>query len=124
MMVGDGGRLVGASARGVYIRTAGLFCGRRPKGKVQRPADDDQRGRCNGLRTTTKGEGATACCRGDHVSHLSRNRILNQKQKQIMPLYLNQSRLISVVEVRNSLAVTPPLGSRALRPDSMAFSYT
>jgi hypothetical protein len=48
-------------------------------------ADDIQRGRCNGLRTTTKGEGATACYRGDHVSHLSRNRILIQKQKQIMP---------------------------------------
>jgi hypothetical protein len=41
-----------------------------------------------------------------------------------MAVYLNQSQLISVVEVRNSLAVTPPLGSRALRPDSMAFSYT
>jgi len=49
VMVGDGGRLVGASARGVYFRTAGLFCGRhpegggatacgrRPKGRVQRP---------------------------------------------------------------------------------------
>jgi len=46
---GDGGRLVGESARGVYFRTAGLFCGRRPEGKVQRPADDDQRGGCNGL---------------------------------------------------------------------------
>jgi hypothetical protein len=44
-------------------------------------ADDVQRGRCNGLRTTTKGEGATACYRGDHVSHLSRNRIFIQKQK-------------------------------------------
>ncbi len=49
MMVGDGGRLVGASARGVYFRTAGLFCGRHPEGEVQRPADDDQRGGCNGL---------------------------------------------------------------------------
>ncbi|CAN5963865.1 unnamed protein product [Sphagnum jensenii] len=46
---GDGGRLVGASARGVYFRTAGLFCGRHPEGEVQRPADDDQRGGCNGL---------------------------------------------------------------------------
>jgi hypothetical protein len=46
---GDGGRLVGGSARGVYFRTAGLFCGRHPEGEVQRPADDDQRGGCNGL---------------------------------------------------------------------------
>jgi hypothetical protein len=41
-----------------------------------------------------------------------------------MAVDLNQSRLISVVEVRNCLAVTPPLSSRALCPDSMAFPYT
>jgi hypothetical protein len=47
-------------------------------GEVQRPADDDQRG------------GATACYRGDHVSHLSRNRIFIQKRKKIMPRNWNK----------------------------------
>jgi hypothetical protein len=57
-------------------------------------ADEIQRGRCNGLRTTTKGKGATACYRGDHVSQLSRNRIFIEKQKQIRPRnrYLSNSR--------------------------------